>query len=177
MNIENEIWNYIDNTNNLYSISSHGNIKSFSVNPLGKYIKKRTNKNNVYYIVCLRVNKKSNTFLIHRLVAQAFIENPLNLPCVNHKDGNKLNNHVSNLEWCTYSENIQHAWDTGLNSCSDLQKQVTSKIFSKKVKNLVTGEVFNSLTEAHKQQNKYSLIHLSQMLRGYRSNKTSLIYL
>lgn len=51
---------------------------------------------------------------LHRLIAQAFIPNPENKRCVNHKDGNKLNNHIDNLEWMTSSENNQHAYDTGL---------------------------------------------------------------
>jgi hypothetical protein len=52
--------------------------------------------------------------LVHRIVATCFIPNPDNLPCVNHKDGNKLNNDIDNLEWCTHSENTKHAYITGL---------------------------------------------------------------
>ena len=51
---------------------------------------------------------------IHRAIALAFIPNPENKPCINHKDGNKLNNSIDNLEWCTHQENMIHAGKTGL---------------------------------------------------------------
>ncbi len=58
-------------------------------------------------------NNKKN-FLVHRLVALAFIPNPKKLPQINHKDGNKLNNHANNLEWCTCASNIKHSFDNNL---------------------------------------------------------------
>ena len=59
----------------------------------------------------LRKDGKGVNKLIHRLVAETFIENPENKPCVNHIDGNKHNNNINNLEWCTYSENERHSID------------------------------------------------------------------
>lgn len=54
------------------------------------------------------------TVFAHRIIAMAFIDNPNNYPFINHKDGNKLNNNIENLEWCTSSQNVQHSYDTGL---------------------------------------------------------------
>ena len=67
-----------------------------------------------YREVLLSENGVTNQYRVHRLIAETFIPNPDNLPCVNHKDGDKLNNAVTNLEWCTRSENTQHAYATGL---------------------------------------------------------------
>lgn len=69
-----------------------------------------------YYWIQLSHHKKSKTYAIHRLVALAFIPNPLNKPDVNHIDGIKSHNFVENLEWVTKSENSLHAYRTGLNS-------------------------------------------------------------
>lgn len=93
-----------------YLISENGELYSIKSR---KYIKPRINENN-YLIIDLYKNNIRKTYKLHRLVAQAFLDNPDNLPQVNHKDGNKLNNNVDNLEFCTASQNTQHAWDNGL---------------------------------------------------------------
>ena len=62
-----------------------------------------------YQQVYIGNGKQRKKYLVHRVVALAFIPNPENKPCVNHKDGNKLNNNAKNLEWCTYSENELHS--------------------------------------------------------------------
>ena len=100
-----------------YSITEDGTVISF-YNGRGKRSVPRILRpwitSSGYYHVLLQHNKKIVHKLVHRLVAEAFIPNPQKKPQVNHKDGQKLNNHVSNLEWCTSSENNRHAIDTGL---------------------------------------------------------------
>ena len=68
---------------------------------------------NGYLIVALCQNNKHKTYLVHRLVANAFLKNPCNLPQINHKDCNKTNDCVSNLEWCDGKTNVRHAIDNG----------------------------------------------------------------
>lgn len=77
-------------------------------------IKGRDDSDNRYVVVNLRREGEGKVHQVHRLVAEAFIPNPDNSPIPNHIDGNKDNNCVDNLEWCTYSENNKHALDTGL---------------------------------------------------------------
>lgn len=67
-----------------------------------------------YYSVSISCDGKETNYPVHRLIAMAFLENPNNLRCVNHKDGNKQNNHVDNLEWCTNGHNVRHAYKNGL---------------------------------------------------------------
>lgn len=93
-----------------YFITKDGRI----YNKKGQELKGKWVDNTGYYQIILRKNKKEKHVRIHRLVALTFIPNPDNLPQVNHIDGNKLNNNVENLEWCTNSENTQHGYDSNL---------------------------------------------------------------
>lgn len=87
--------------------------------------------NNGYLELNLRKNKKSKRYLHHRLMAETFIPNPENKPFVNHKDGNKQNNSIENLEWVTPSENNKHAFDTNLKEISNYQKTIAAIFFQK----------------------------------------------
>ena len=85
----------------LYSATTDGRIYS----ERNKKFLKPADNGKGYFIVNLCRNGKLKTYKVHRLVAMTWIPNPENLPCINHKDENKLNNKVSNLEWCTYKYN------------------------------------------------------------------------
>ena len=108
----------------LYAISENGNVWSYPkrVNSYeGSWMKLQlfTNCNNrgrphVQYTVGLTKKGNRISHLVHRLVAKTYIPNPDNKPQINHKDGNPLNNHISNLEWATAAENNKHARNTGL---------------------------------------------------------------
>lgn len=67
-----------------------------------------------YFQICTSINGKRKNIKVHKAVAESFIDNPCNLPVINHIDGNKENNNVENLEWCTYQDNSDHAWNIGL---------------------------------------------------------------
>ena len=102
-----EKWKTIPDYEN-YKVSNLGIVKNINYRGTGKEkILKGTSYNNYVYVT-LRKNNESKTFLLHRLVAQAFIPNVENKPCINHIDCNRKNNKVNNLEWCTQQENIAY---------------------------------------------------------------------
>lgn len=119
----NEIWLPVVGYEGHYEISNFGSVKSIArivVDLNGKTFNKKEiilkpsiNKYG-YLQVGLCVNNKLKSHTVHTLVAEAFIDNPFNKPTVNHKDGNKLNNFVDNLEWATKSEQAVHSLDMGL---------------------------------------------------------------
>lgn len=116
-----EIWKDINEFNGLYQISNFGRVKSLSrwhknnsntgYMSKEKIIKPRINRDG-YLQVCLYKEGKSYTRNVHILVAKAFIPNPLNLPQVNHKNENKLDAKVNNLEWCTRKYNMNYGTRT-----------------------------------------------------------------
>jgi hypothetical protein len=126
-----EIWKDIEGFEGLYQISNLGNVKSLNYRRSGKEnLLSPTKCGRDYFRVKLGAN---NERYMHRLVAKHFIPNPENKPEVNHIDGDKSNNCVLNLEWCTPSENKQHAYDTGLKVASKGEKSGRAKLTNKQV--------------------------------------------
>lgn len=134
-----EIWKPIIGYEGLYEVSNMGRVKSLTKKVAHRYgfrtvkeriLRPRIDGRKHYYSVCLG---KGHEFLIHRLVAEAFIPNSGNKPQVNHVDGNKLNNNVNNLEWVTPSENGKHAYMTGLWKPVWKGKRGADSYFAKKV--------------------------------------------
>ena len=111
-----EIWKDIVEYEGIYQVSNLGRVKSihntYTHNQNGMRIPSTVGCG--YLAVALYKNSKGKNHKIHRLLAQYFIPNPHNYKCVNHIDGNKLNNSLDNLEWCTSAHNNKHAWDIGL---------------------------------------------------------------
>lgn len=122
-----EKWKDIKDFSEKYEVSNYGKIR----NKITNHIYKNTNKKGGYFRLNLYFKNRKRTCLIHREVAQAFIPNPNNLPQVNHKDLNKQNNKVNNLEWCTRSENTIHAIKNGANTMKGFNNYNKNKFHKK----------------------------------------------
>lgn len=144
-----EIWKDIPNYEGLYQVSNFGRIKSLIKWNISK---KKFEKNQLirktrinfkgYETIKLSKNGFDKNFQIHRLVAQAFIPNPNNLPQINHKDENKLNNNVNNLEWCTNKYNSNYGTrNTKISNTMSKKIIIFDKINNKSM-------TFNSIKEA-----------------------------
>lgn len=160
-----EIWKDIKDYEG-YQVSNLGNVRSIDrkktswnghqnieVLYKGKILKQHDLKG--YNAVGLWLNGKMRNVPVHRLVAITFLDNDNAYPCINHIDGNKLNNNVNNLEWCTYSHNNKEAYRIGLREISDKQKerfrQVGFKTGKKVIQKDLLGniiKVFNSTRQA-----------------------------
>ena len=165
----NEEWKDIKGYEGKYQVSNLGRIKSLNYNHTKKEkildIKPRKDG---YMYVGLFKNGKRKSFKVHRLVAEVFIENPNKYPVINHKDENKSNNCISNLEWCTHKYNVNYGTraqkfsekmqgreltEEHKNKISESNKGISRNKGSKhpkarKVQCITTGEIFNCIREA-----------------------------
>ena len=163
-----EIWKDVKGYEGLYQVSNLGNVKSLDrvVEHEKGNLTKRNLKGDIlkirtihgYAYITLSKDNKLKSYRVHRLVAQAFIPNPNNYPTVNHKDENRLNNRVDNLEWCTQKYNNDYS--------GTREKAVNAN--KKKVRCIETGEIFDSTADAARYYNLKSPAHIAACCRGVR---------
>lgn len=173
--MEKEEWRDIKGYEGFYEVSNLGRIRSsyFKSEYGYKKIKRLYKGSGGYYRVILNKHGKKKTFIVHRLVAIAFIPNPNNYPCVNHKDETRTNNNANNLEWCTYKYN------TNYGHCLEKRKTRRScKSFQKPVKQMKNGEVikvYESIAQAVRELNlgEYADSNITQTCKKARWHKSA----
>ncbi len=135
-----ERWESIKGYSGLYEISNLGNIRSpKKISQVGHILKPKKIKfcNKIgYNVVCLRKDNKRKHILVHRLVAIQFIKNTLKKNQINHKDGDKLNNYIDNLEWVDCKGNINHCWKTGLHRRHNGENNPATRLKNKDIKSI-----------------------------------------
>lgn len=137
------MWKQIEDTN--YEVSNEGVIRNLTT----KIIIKGSVSTSGYKMVSLYVDGKRITKQVHRLVAIAFINNPENKTQVNHIDKNKINNHMTNLEWVTPKENMKHHYDNGgIKNNNQTYKGKFGKEHNRSIKIICNGIIYNGMSEA-----------------------------
>ena len=175
-----EVWKDVPGYEGYYAVSNLGRVKSLErtiqndgnlgQNKLSKYserIMKPGKRKKGYLGINLTRNCKTRAFLVHRLVAEAFIPNPQNLPFINHKDENKQNNRVENLEWCTNKYNVNYGSWKEKQSIAHINQKYSSKPVVQLDKNNVVVATYPSIAEAERQT---AVKHISCVVRGVRKS-------
>lgn len=125
--MEQEIWKEVVGHEGSYEVSNFGRIKSkLGVANKNRILKAAVCKGYFCVVLCLCGTKKMKK--VHRLVCEAFIPNPENKPTVNHKDGDRKNNNLKNLEWATHKEQVDHYWKAGLNPNFSKKRKRVAKL-------------------------------------------------
>lgn len=147
-----------------YELHKSGTVIYLSSNKFHKFKKVRIDRAG-YNTIRMCKHGKTKTYFVHRLLAEAFIPNPLNKPFVNHINGVKTDNRIENLEWVSHSENIIHAYKNGL---------ISKKSLEKKVIDIQSGKIYKSVIVASLNSG-VSYSTLKNYLNGKRKNRTNLI--
>lgn len=143
-----EVWEKIDGFSR-YEVSNCGKVRSYAQNKQGKIMSASLQRKGYLAVSIIDDNGKKYTKKLHRLVAEAFIPNPNNLPQVNHKDENKENNYVDNLEWCDNNYNINYGTKVQRTAEKNRCCEYTSeKVYSVDINGNI--EHFNSICEAER---------------------------
>ena len=137
-----EIWKWIKNYEGVYQVSTISRVRNFHRGNVTLMTPHPTEDGHMH--IGLYKDGKTITYSIHRLVAEAFIPNPDNLPEVDHRDGNPANNHVTNLRWCTRKQNAEYAVETGAYKFGDNHPR--SKLTVEKVREIRAKYVPHSKT-------------------------------
>lgn len=163
-----EIWKDIPNYEELYQVSNLGRVQSLHYRHSDKTVILSAGNCKGYLRVPLSKNGKTVLHHIHRLVAEAFIPNPDNLPEVNHIDENKSNNCVENLEWCNHRYNSRYG--------TRIQRESISHInhpkLSKQVLCIETNIIYQSVHEAERQTG-IGFSEIASVCRGFRNRQTA----
>lgn len=147
-NLDGEVWVGILEAPDKYEISNKGRLRSLYREMDGEKIWTYLTpkilmcglNNYGYKMAILRINGDNVGRLLHRMLAQAFLPNPQKLPFINHKDCNKVNNQLANLEWCTQKENVRHAFKMGVVNTTRGEKCGRSRLKEKYIEGIFTSK-------------------------------------
>jgi hypothetical protein len=159
-----EIWKSITGFETKYLVSDLGRVKSLSRDyKYGSHddVILKTNDRRGYEGVTLFDNGKRYYKAVHRLVAEAFIPNPDNKPCINHKDENRKNNRANNLEWCTYSENSNYG---------NCRKKISNRVSRRVYQLSKDGEIIKVWDSMSKASESLG-VHLSEISKCCKNHK------
>ena len=166
-----EIWKAIDGTKGFIEVSNEGRVRSL-LSGTPRIIKTSTDQKG-YHRIRVTIERDKKGFKLHREVAKAFIPNLDNKPQVNHKDGNKNNNSVANLEWVTNKENTHHAIKNGLwNSVYEASRKENERRKKPVIAYRINGEFpctryYESISEAER---SIGSRHIVDVLKGRRTH-------